>query len=84
MLFWYLLGQPVMAIDGIHFEGWRVAVLHDRPGWKALVYRPGSPLFETTVLHGPDRRAVIAKAKALINRKQASEASSPAIQTFRL
>lgn len=61
-----------MAVDGIHFEGWRVAILHGEAGWKALVYRPSSPLHETAVLHGADRRAVIAKAKLLINRNQPS------------
>jgi hypothetical protein len=59
-----------MAIDEIHYKGWRMEVLQDGPGWKALVYRPSSPLHEATVPHGPDRRAVIEEAKALIDRSR--------------
>ena len=55
-------------MDEVHYKDWRIEVLPDKSGWKALVYRPGSPLHETTTPHGPDRRAVIAQAKALIDR----------------
>jgi hypothetical protein len=61
-----------MAIDEIHYKDWRIAVLPCESGWKALVYRPSSPLHESTVPLGQDRRAVIAEAKALIDRDHAS------------
>jgi len=59
-------------MDEIHYKDWRIEVMADASGWKALVYRPSSPLHETTVPQGPDRRAVVAQAKSLIDRNQAS------------
>ena len=59
-------------MDGIHYKDWRIEVLADESGWKALVYRPSSPLHETTVPRGPDRRTVIAEAKSLVDRNAAS------------
>lgn len=51
-----------------HYKDWLVQVLHEGQGWKALVYRPHSPLHEVEVPEGPDRRAVMEKAKTLIDR----------------
>lgn len=59
-------------MDEIHYKDWRIQVLADESGWKALVYRPHSPLHEATVPQGPDRRAVVAEATALIDRNEAS------------
>lgn len=59
-------------MDEIRYKNWRIEVLTDGPGWKALVYRLTSPLHETTVPHGPDRDAVVAEAVALIDRNEAS------------
>jgi len=59
-------------MDEIHYKDWRIEVLADESGWKALVYRPSSPLHETTVPQGPDRRAVVAQAQLLIDRNRAS------------
>ena len=56
-----------MTIDEIHYKGWRVEILHGDRGWKALLYCPRSPLHDTTVPEGPDRRAVIESAKLLID-----------------
>ena len=61
-----------MAIDEIHDKAWRIEVLQGEPGWKTLIYQPSSPLHEATVPHGPDRRAVLAQVKALIDRKLTS------------
>jgi hypothetical protein len=41
-------------------------------GWKALIYRHTSLLHVATVAKGPDRRAVLTEANALINRNEAS------------
>lgn len=60
-----------MAIDEIHYKGWRVEILHGDKGWKALLYRPSSLLHETTVPEGPDRHAVIENAKLLVDEGQA-------------
>lgn len=59
-------------MDEICYKDWRIEVLPDGSGWKALVYRPSSPLHEATVPHGPDRRAVIAQAKTIIDGNQES------------
>ena len=56
-----------MATDEIHYKGWRIEVLHGEPGWKALVYRPSSPLHEADVPNGSDRHTVIEGAKTLID-----------------
>ena len=58
------------SIDEIHYKGWRVQVLHSDQGWKALLYRPSSPLHETNVPEGPDRRIVIENAQLLIDEAQ--------------
>jgi hypothetical protein len=58
------------AMDEIHYKDWRIEVLPDESGWEALVYCSGSPLHEKAVPHGPDRRAVIEEAKALIDRNR--------------
>ena len=65
-----LFKGPPMAIDEIHYKGWRVQVLHGDQGWKALLYRPSSPLHETNVPVGPDRRVVIENAQLLIDEAQ--------------
>ncbi len=57
-------------MDEIRYKNWRIEVLTDQPGRKALVYRPTSPLHETTVPHGLDRDAVVAEAVALIDRNE--------------
>jgi hypothetical protein len=59
-------------MEEIQYKDWRIEVLAHEAGWKALVYRPHSPLHETTVPQGPDRRAVIVDAKDLIDRNKAS------------
>jgi hypothetical protein len=59
-----------MAIDEIHYKGWRIEVLHGGAGWKALVYRPSSLLHDTRVPDGPDRHAVIELAKVLIDKAE--------------
>ena len=56
-----------MVIDEIHYKGWRIEVLHGELGWKALLYRPSSPLHEAAVPEGPDRHAIIQEAKVLID-----------------
>lgn len=61
-----------MVSEEIHYKGWRIEVLHADAGWKALVYRPSSPLHEEPVPAGPDRRAVMQEAKALVDRRLAS------------
>jgi hypothetical protein len=53
--------------EAFHYKGWRVEVLHDGAGWKALVYWPISPLHEAEVPEGPDRHLVMEKAKTLID-----------------
>ena len=50
--------------DEIHYKEWRIR----GPGWKALIYRPNSPLHEAYEPAGQDRRAVIEDAKALIDK----------------
>lgn len=57
-----------MSGDEFHYKGWRVEVLHHGAGWKALVFGPSSPLHEVEVPYGPDRRVVMEKAKALIDK----------------
>jgi hypothetical protein len=56
-----------MVIDELHYKEWRIEVLHGELGWKALLYRPSSPLHETTAPEGSDRRVVIHEAKTLID-----------------
>lgn len=56
-----------MTMDEIHYKKWRIEILHGDQGWKALIYRPGSPLHELAVPEGQDRRAVLAKAQTLID-----------------
>jgi hypothetical protein len=70
MRFCFLKSQSGIAMDEIHYKDWRIEVLPHASGWKALVYRPSSPLHEATVPREPDRRSVIAEAKALIDRNQ--------------
>jgi len=62
------LGHPDMVIDEIHYRTWRIEVLQAESGWKALVYRPSSPLHEIEVPEGSDRRAAIGGAKTLIDK----------------
>ena len=57
-----------MASEEIHYKGWRIEVLHQGQGWKALVYRPSSPLHEEPVPSGPDRRVVMQEAKMLVDQ----------------
>ena len=57
-------------VDEIHYKGWRVQVLNSDKGWKALLYRPSSPLHEANVPEGPDRRIVIENAQLLIDEAQ--------------
>jgi hypothetical protein len=57
-----------MASEGIQYKGWRIDLLHQGAGWKALVFRPSSLLHEKPVPTGLDRRAVILKAKTLIDQ----------------
>jgi hypothetical protein len=57
-----------MTIDEINYKGCRIDVLHQGEGWKALVYRPSSPLHEVTVPDGPNRRSVIEEAKMLADK----------------
>ncbi len=56
-----------MSNEEIHYQGWRVELLHDNVGWKALVYGPNSPLHEAKVPSGHDRHAVMEEAKMLID-----------------
>ena len=57
-----------MENDEIHYKEWRIEVLHGELGWKALVYRPSSPLHELEVPNSSDRRATIEDARALIDK----------------
>jgi hypothetical protein len=54
-------------MDEINYNGWRIDVLHQRDGWKALIYRPSSLLHETTVPEGSDRRAVLEEATMIVD-----------------
>jgi hypothetical protein len=54
-------------MDEINYKRWRIDVAHHGEGWKALIYRPSSLLHETKVPEGPDRRAVLEKAKTMID-----------------
>ncbi len=54
--------------DEISYKDWRIAVMHHADGWEALVYRPSSLLHEVAVPRGPDRHAVIAQAKLLVDQ----------------
>ena len=54
--------------DELYYKEWRIAVMHGGAGWKALVYRPDSPLHEVSVPHNGDRDAVIEAAKALVDK----------------
>jgi hypothetical protein len=56
-----------IAMDEINCKGWRINLLHQQDGWKALIYRPSSLLHETGVPKGSDRRAVLEEATALID-----------------
>jgi hypothetical protein len=58
--------------DEIHYKEWRIDVMHKESGWEALIYRPSSPLHETSVPVGQDRRAVIEDAKLCIDKMLAS------------
>ena len=58
--------------DEIHYKGWRIDVMHKGLGWEALIYRPSSPLHETSVPTRQDRRAVIEDARVLIDKLLAS------------
>jgi hypothetical protein len=55
-----------MASDEFHYKGWRIDVLHQGAGWKALIYRPSSLL--QPVPTGSDRRAVMRQAKTLVDQ----------------
>jgi hypothetical protein len=57
-----------MEFDEIHYKGWRIAVLHQEQAWKALIYRPGSPLHEEPVPTGSHRRAIMQEAKMLVDQ----------------
>jgi hypothetical protein len=57
-----------MVGSEFHYKDWRVEVLHKGQGWKALVYRPHSPLHEAETPESPDSRAVMEKAMTLIDR----------------
>lgn len=54
-----------MALDEIHYKGWRIEVLQGQPGWRTLVYYPGSPLHGSVAPDGTDRRAVMEQAETL-------------------
>ena len=54
-------------MDEINYKGWRIDVLHQQDGWKALIYRPSSLLHETSVPKGSDRRAVLEEATMVID-----------------
>ena len=58
--------------DEIYYKNWRIDVMHGVAGWDALIYRPSSPLHEVSVPHNGDRGAVIAAAKACIDKLLAS------------
>ena len=58
--------------DEIHYKEWRIDVMHKGLGWEALIYRPNSPLHETSVPARQDRRAVIEDAKLRIDKMLAS------------
>ena len=58
-----------MELDALHYKGWRIEVLHADAGWKALVYRPSSPLHEEPALTGPDRHRVMEDAKTLVDQR---------------
>jgi len=58
-----------MTGDDVHYKEWRITVIqYGDSAWEGLIYRPHSPLHETTVPKGPDRRVVIENAKAIIDR----------------
>jgi hypothetical protein len=57
-----------MASDEIHCKEWRIDVLHQGAGWKALIHRPSSRLHEEPVPMGSDRRAVMREAKTLVDQ----------------
>jgi hypothetical protein len=54
-------------MDEINYKGWRIDILRQEKGWKALIYRPSSLLHETSVPEGQDRHTVIRDAKRLID-----------------
>jgi hypothetical protein len=54
-------------MDEIKYKGWRIDVLHQGEGWKALIYRPSSLLHEIDVPEGSDRRAVLEEATTVID-----------------
>jgi hypothetical protein len=56
-----------IAMDEIKYKGWRIDVLHQGEGWKALIYRPSSLLHEIDVPEGSDRRAVLEEATTVID-----------------
>ena len=60
--------QTDMAVDEIHYKRWRIEILRGEPGWKMLVYHPDSPLHGAAAPDGTDRRAVMEKANALVDR----------------
>ncbi len=57
-----------MALEEIHYKGWRIDLLHQGAGWKALIYRPSSLLHEEPVPTGSDRRMVMREAKTLVDQ----------------
>jgi hypothetical protein len=59
--------QNAMAKEEILHKRWRIDVMPHAGGWKALIYRPGSTLAETTFPTGQDRALVIEKAKSYID-----------------
>jgi hypothetical protein len=54
-------------MDEINYKGWRIDLLHEQDGCKALIYRPSSLLHETNVPKGSDRRAVLEEATTVID-----------------
>jgi hypothetical protein len=61
-----------MQNNEVHYKDWRIGVLSRENGWKALIFRPHSPLHEPTVPSGEDRHTVIEDAKKLIDGWQTS------------
>jgi hypothetical protein len=61
------LAGSATPMDEINYKGWRIDILRQEKGWKALIYRPSSLLHETSVPEGQDRHTVIRDAKRLID-----------------
>ena len=61
-----------MAIDEIRDRRWRIEALEGEPGWRTLVYHPGSPFHEAAAPVETDRRALMEEVETPVDRNQPS------------